>query len=86
FRREDETIPLERYDKVVSSPANPQDLIWKFVIPSSEREFILKFLASVNINPFSLMPNEETLLASLWLSEVTLPDFDWARYNRKSEA
>jgi hypothetical protein len=80
FNRENEKIPLERYSEVVSRPhKREQDLLWKFVIPSSERESILRFLASVNINPFSLMPSEETLMETLWLNEATLPEFDQMR-------
>lgn len=86
FNRADERIPLAQYQQVISTPRFPnQDLLWKFNIPSSERESILKFLASVNINPFSLMPSEENLLSSLWLSEVTLPDYDWARFNSEAK-
>ena len=86
FRRTDETIPLERHDKIVANPVNSQDLLWKFILPSSERDPVLRLLASVNINPFSLMPSEENLLATLWLSEVILPYFDWKRHNLKPEA
>jgi hypothetical protein len=83
FRRA-EGIPLEKYEKVISdSEARKQDLLWKFIIPSSERENVLRFLASVNINPFSLMPSEENLLTTLWLNEVTLPDYDWAQHNKE---
>jgi hypothetical protein len=86
YSRVDETIPLEKYSDVLSSPEiGDQDLLWKFSIPSFEREEVLRFLASVNINPFSLMPSEENLLGTLWLNEVTLPDSDWARHNKKTE-
>lgn len=84
FRRKDEIL-LERYANVVADTIIYQDLLWKFLLPSSEREPVLTFLASVNINPFSLMPSEENLLASLWLKEMTLPEFDWERYNKKQK-
>ncbi len=86
FSRANDDIPLETYDKVISNQDDYQDLLWKFIVPSTEREPVLKFLESVNINPFSLMPSEENLLSSLWLSDVTLPDYDWARFNKKPEA
>lgn len=81
--RRAEGIPLEKYERVVSSSeAIKQDLLWKLAIPSSEREKVLRFLASVNIYPFSLMPSEENLLTTLWLNEVTLPEYDWAQHNK----
>jgi hypothetical protein len=83
FNRENADIPLEKYSKAVSVPQeSDQDLLWKFVIPSSERESILQFLASVNINPFSLMPSEENLMETLWLNESTLPEFERMRYEK----
>lgn len=86
YNRSDTSIPLEEYSSVLlKSEFNDQDLLWKFAIPSSERENVLRFLAGVNINPFSLMPSEENLLTTLWQNEVTLPDYDWIRHNAKSE-
>jgi len=85
FNRTNETIPLEKYSKVVSgSEDREQDLLWKFIIPSSERESILRSLMSVNISPFSLMPSRENLMDTLWLNEEALPEFDRLKYNKKN--
>lgn len=49
-----------------------QDMLWKFVLPSSERERVLATLADYNLNAFSLFGSEESLLETLWFREQVL--------------
>ena len=65
-------LRFESYDLIKKPQNHEQDVLIKFIIPSSEREKILKFLFSVNITPYSIMPTEETLLQTLWLKEHKL--------------
>jgi hypothetical protein len=46
--------------------------LWKFDLPSSEREKILGVLNDYNLNAFSLFGSEESLLETMWLREHVL--------------
>lgn len=64
---------FESYDMIRNPhPSTDQDVLVKFVIPSSERQKILRFLFSVNITPYSLAPTEDNLMKTLWLKEHLL--------------
>lgn len=47
-----------------------QDELWKFNIPASEREKVLKRLEQYNINAFSLFGSEESLMEALTFREL----------------
>ena len=49
-----------------------QDYVWKFDLPSTERTAILKSLDQFNLNAFSLLASQETLLETMWLREWVL--------------
>jgi len=49
-----------------------QDLLWKFVIPVSERKKVLEYLNCFNIKSFSLFGSEESLMESLAIQEFDL--------------
>jgi hypothetical protein len=49
-----------------------QDFLTKFLIPSSERQKILKILDEFNLTSFSLFGSEESLMETLALQEFTL--------------
>ena len=49
-----------------------QDYVWKFDLPSTQRITILKSLDQYNLNAFSLLDSQETLLETMWLREQVL--------------
>lgn len=49
-----------------------QDELWKFNIPVSEREKIIRRLEQYNINAFSLFGSEESLMETLAIREIYL--------------
>ena len=49
-----------------------QDYVWKFDIPSTQRIAVLKALDRYNLNAFSLLDSQETLLETMWLREQVL--------------
>jgi hypothetical protein len=53
-----------------------QDFLWKFNIPSSERIALLRRLDEYNLNAFSLLDTEETLLETMWVREHVLRNPD----------
>ena len=54
------------------SPHSEQDVLWKFNIPSSERDKVLRIQNDYNLNAFSLFGSEESLLETLWFREYVL--------------
>lgn len=51
-----------------------QDLLWKFIIPASERRKVLRLLERFNITSFSLFGSEESLMESLALREFLMKE------------
>lgn len=49
-----------------------QDVLWKFTLPSAERNTVLRSLNDHNLNAFSLFGSEESLLETMWLQEHVL--------------
>jgi hypothetical protein len=49
-----------------------QDLLWKIVIPASERVKVLGLLHKYNLNAFSLFDSEESLMKTLAVREIDL--------------
>ena len=49
-----------------------QDYLWKFEIPSTERDVVLRLLNDYNLNAFSLFGSEEGLLETMWFREYVL--------------
>ena len=62
---------FDSHEKVFENrrPNQDQDLVWKFDIPSSERDKVLGILSDYNLNAFSLFGSEETLLETMWYRE-----------------
>jgi len=48
----------------------PQDLLWKIIVPSSERAKVLKLLDDFNLNAYSLFGSEESLMETLAYREI----------------
>jgi|SRR5579872_1451215 len=62
---------FDSHEKVFGNrhPNQNQDLLWKFDIPSSERDKVLGILSDYNLNAFSLFGSEESLLETMWFRE-----------------
>jgi hypothetical protein len=56
-------------------PEEDQDILTKYIIPSSERNRVLKKLDLMNINAFSLFGNEEGLMNMLAFRELERREF-----------
>jgi hypothetical protein len=59
-----------------SSQRNEQDVLWKFNIPATERMKVLKLLDEHNLNAFSLLGSEESLMETLALRELSFRESD----------
>lgn len=57
---------FDSHQKVFDNPRSRQDFLWKFDIPSTEREKVIGLLDQYNLNAYSLFESEETLLETLW--------------------
>lgn len=55
-----------------------QDFLWKFNLPSSERLKVLKILDNYNINAFSLIGSDESLMETTALREIDFKPERWA--------
>lgn len=63
------------YQNVISgdqSTRMQQDVLWKFNIPWSERQKVLKLLDEYNLNAHSLFGSEESLMETLAFREIDL--------------
>jgi len=60
------------HETVVGSEDKDQDILWKLVIPISERRDFVEHLQRMNINPFSLFETEDSLMEDIYLSEMLL--------------
>ncbi len=58
------------HQSVVSRNDQQQDLLWKFIIPVSERRSFLARLNKMNINSFSLFGSEDSLVETIALSDI----------------
>jgi hypothetical protein len=61
-----------RHQAVFDRNAPDQDLLWKLVIPASERTKVLTALSSANVNAFSLFESEESLMEMLAIENIDL--------------
>lgn len=60
------------HETVVARDDKGQDLLWKIVIPVSQRRVFVEHLQRMNINPFSLFETEDALMEDIYLSEMFL--------------
>jgi hypothetical protein len=63
---------FDSHEYVFAHRRPKQDYCWKFDLPSTEREGVLRILNDYNLNAFSLFGSEESLLESLWVREYML--------------
>jgi len=64
-RAENDRLVYSFHEEAFQQDDPEQDLLWKFVIPASERKYILTHLDRYNISSFSLFRSEESLMESL---------------------
>jgi hypothetical protein len=60
------------HQKVFDLGEARQDVLWKIVIPASERTKVLSLLDRFNLNAYSLYGSEESLMETLAMREVDL--------------
>lgn len=64
------------HQSIVSRNDPEQDLLWKFIIPVSQRRSFLARLNKMNINSFSLFGSEDSLVETIALSDIYVRDRD----------
>ena len=74
--RQDDEWVFAKHSDPLSIDMKNQDLLWKFTLPISEREKVLRRLQSYNINAYSLFGTEESLIETIALQELYLKDTD----------
>src|SRR5260370_10845146 len=60
---------FDSHETVFRTRRPKQDFLWKFDLPASERDNVLRTLEDYNLNAFSLFGSEERLLVSMWVRE-----------------
>ena len=63
---------FDSHQKVFDLAHPQQDYLWKFELPSTEREKVLRVLSDYNLNAYSLFSSEESLLETMWIQEHVL--------------
>jgi len=73
-KRKDETFYFGNHEEIYYPKTEPQDLFWKFTLPSSERPKVLKYLDEVNLNSFSIFKSEDGLIDTMAIRQFDLPN------------
>ena len=58
------------HQEVLNVNDTNQDVLWRFVIPSTERAKVLRRLDRLNLNAYSLFGSEESLMETLAFREI----------------
>jgi hypothetical protein len=66
------SLEFASHETVVARDDKGQDLLWKLVIPISERQDFIEQIQRMNINPYSLFETEDSLMDDIYLSEIFL--------------
>src|SRR5579863_1327108 len=89
FDKSDQRWYFEPHQRVFEntqvSQINQQDSLWKFNLPSSLRETVLRTLNDYNLNAFSLLGSDESLLETLWFKEHVLRQSSFREYSDRME-
>ncbi len=56
------------HESVFAESNDEQDALWKFNIPATERDKVLRYLNRYNLNAFSLFGSEESLCETIAFS------------------
>jgi FRG domain len=70
--RRDEHWYYASHEDAVASRQGAQDLLWKFILPASERVTALRVLERYNVNAHSLFGSEESLMETMAVRELLL--------------
>jgi len=70
--KENSALHYAAHEDVVAKDTERQDLLWKLIIPITERRAFLSRLETMNVNSFSLFETEEKLMEHIFISEVFL--------------
>lgn len=69
---ENQQLQFENHEKYFRENQKPQDFLWKFNIPASERSKVLAYLDQHNINDFTLFGSPESLMKTMAYREIDL--------------
>lgn len=65
----DDKLSFGSHEEVSKSGKSHQDILYKFLVPNSERNEVLRLLGKYNLNAFSLFQTVESLMETLWTKE-----------------
>jgi hypothetical protein len=89
FDKKDEQWYFEPHQSVFDntrvSQINQQDSLWKFKLPSTLRENVLRTLNDYNLNAFSIFGSDESLLETMWFREHVLRQSSFREYRDRME-
>jgi hypothetical protein len=85
LQKGDKEWRFAQHDHVFRRNTGGQDILTKFVIPSSERIKVLKRLEEYNLNALSLFGSEESLLETLAVRQFDFRATEAARHSSDSE-
>lgn len=68
------------HEQVFANQRGNQDLLWKYNIPISERNKVLKELEEYNLNLYSVFGSDESLMATMASRQFHLDDDDYTGY------
>lgn len=84
FDKSDQGWYFEPHQRVFEntqvSQISQQDSLWKFNLPSTLRETVLRTLNDYNLNAFSLFGSDESLLETMWFKEHVLRQSSFREY------
>ena len=63
------------HEEVFARGAQRQDLLWKFILPSTERRNALKKLDTYNINAYSIFQSEDSIIETVFLRDYVRKTF-----------
>jgi len=65
FRQGDERHYASHETAMELGYSEPQDLLWRFTLPTKERSVVLRHLDKYNLNAFSLLGSDESLMETV---------------------
>jgi hypothetical protein len=70
LKRSDDEVVYCNHESVFASDDDEQDVLTKYIIPSSERQKVLRELNFMNVNAYSLFGDEDGLMETLAFKEI----------------
>ncbi len=68
----DDAFRFEKYDTIFDLGRHQQGLCWKITLPTTERTKVLRLLDDCNLNAFSLLDSEDSMMDMLAVREFDL--------------